>query len=161
MENPTAITVDSNAMMNFFVLCCSVGHVSIVVRLFCNNALNKGRRNAVPLDSDVIISFQLIDDIWLIFLESLAIEILDKFRQRCFPSLLLVICQTAKFLWIHSKLSSHLDVHIREAKLFLGLYPFLVLIIHSLNNRFLKGRKWIMIGRQLESSKKKAKPQCR
>lgn len=54
MKNANAINVDSNAVMYFFILCCSVGHASIVVHLLCNNGRAQSRRaSGVDLQPDV------------------------------------------------------------------------------------------------------------
>jgi len=57
-----------------------------------------------------------LDPVRFLFPESLEVNGLDEDRQRRLPRLLAMIGQLSEFPWIHSELTRHLDVHMRQAK---------------------------------------------
>jgi hypothetical protein len=90
-------------------------------------------RKTVFLPTLPLILFQFPNDIRTFFSESLPVEIFDKFGQRSLPLLLLVICKAPEFFGIHPKFPRHLNMYVGKTILFLGGYPFLVLIAQMIS----------------------------
>jgi hypothetical protein len=53
-------------------------------------------------------------DIWCSLAEPLRVERGNELRQRLLPSLLVVVVQAAKFLRVHSELTGHLHMSVRQ-----------------------------------------------